>query len=274
VTKSKVVSQKKTRKHGATAHEPRRYRAPALEKGLEILELLAREPGELSTPQIATLLGRKRTELFRMMQVLEYAGYVAREGGSESYVLSNKLFALGMLRPPIRNLLGVALPVMRKLSAQLEQSCHLAVRTDDQIVVIAREEAPGDLGFSVRIGYRRSLAHVASGVVLFAFQPPAIQESWLKRLRSAEDPATIAQFARRVEMARKKGFEQQASEFVQGIADLSAPILHGEFAIAALTVPFVQSQPIRKSIADAIPPICAAAAEISRGLSGGPQLQP
>jgi DNA-binding IclR family transcriptional regulator len=273
VTKNKEVPQK-TRKVAAAAREPRRYRAPALEKGLEILELLAREPAALSTPQIANLLGRKRTELFRMMQVLEYAGYVAREDGSESYVLSNKLFALGMLRPPIRNLLAVALPVMRKLSAQLDQSCHLAVRTDDQIVVIAREEAPGDLGFAVRIGYRRSLVHVASGVVLFAFQPQSIQDAWLRRLRSTEDPAAIAQFARRVEIAQKKGFEQQTSEFVQGISDLSAPILHGESAIAALTVPFVQSQPIRKSIADAIPPICAAAADISRELSGGPQLNP
>jgi DNA-binding IclR family transcriptional regulator len=261
VTKNKQATQK-TKKVG----EPRRYRAPALEKGLEILELLAREPAALSTPQIASLLGRKRTELFRMMQVLEYAGYVAREDGSESYALSNKLFALGMLRPPIRNLLDVALPVMRKLSAQLDQSCHLAVRTDDQIVVIAREEAPGDLGFAVRLGYRRSLVHVASGVVLFAFQPQAIRDAWLKRLRSTEDPAALAQFARRVEAAQKKGFEQQTSEFVQ---DLSAPILQSGSAIAALTVPFVQSQPIRKSIADAIPAVCGAAAEISRELSGG-----
>lgn len=255
--------------------ETRRYRAPALEKGLDILELLAREHAPLSTPQIANLLGRKRTELFRMVQVLEYAGYVSRVPGTESYVLSNKLFALGMLRPPIKNLLDVALPVMRRLSAQIDQSCHLAVRSDEQIVVIAREEAPGEIGFSVRIGYRRSLVHAASGVVLFAFQSDATRETWLKRLRGVEDATSLAQLVKRADTARRRGYEQAASEYVQGISDLSAPILVADFAVAALTVPFVQSQPVRKSSADAVPLLREAADEISRSLGeAANQLRP
>jgi len=52
------------------------YTAPALEKGLDILELLAGEGGGLLQNAIAQRLSRSATELFRMLSVLERRGYV------------------------------------------------------------------------------------------------------------------------------------------------------------------------------------------------------
>src|SRR5690625_6410198 len=64
----------------------RKYRAPALEKGLDVLELLASHGGPLTTSQMATLLGRSVSELFRMVLALEYRGYIAlAEGRSEEH---------------------------------------------------------------------------------------------------------------------------------------------------------------------------------------------
>src|SRR3546814_1800523 len=70
------------------------------------------------------------------------------------------------------------LPIMRQLTIEVEQSCHLAVHTRGQMAVIARMESSEQLGFSVRVGYRRALHESASGAVLYAFQPPDIQERW------------------------------------------------------------------------------------------------
>src|SRR5690625_5965421 len=69
----------------------RKYRAPALEKGLDVLELLASHGVPLTTSQMATLLGRSVSELFRMVLALEYRGYIALAEGREGYELTNKL---------------------------------------------------------------------------------------------------------------------------------------------------------------------------------------
>src|SRR5215472_779303 len=51
-----------------------RYLAPALEKGLDILELFAREPTGLTKSDVARQLGRTMSEIFRMMSCLEDRG--------------------------------------------------------------------------------------------------------------------------------------------------------------------------------------------------------
>ena len=48
-----------------------KYTAPALEKGLDILEFLADFPEGLSKVDIAKGLGRSLNEIFRMVSVLE-----------------------------------------------------------------------------------------------------------------------------------------------------------------------------------------------------------
>ena len=60
-----------------------RYRAPAQEKGLDVLELLAAERSPLNLTSISQRLGRTSGELIRMMQVLEIKGFITTaENGS------------------------------------------------------------------------------------------------------------------------------------------------------------------------------------------------
>ena len=73
----------------------------------------------------------------------------------------------------------------RELSRQVRQSCHLAVASNEQMVVVARVENEGYVGFSVRPGYRRSLVEATSGSVLFAFQPPEVRQTWTANLKAA-----------------------------------------------------------------------------------------
>jgi len=112
--------------HMSDSPKPK-YRAPALEKGLAVLELLARANGPLSLNAISRSLNRSVSELFRMIQVLEVNGYLELANSGEGYVLSNKLFALGMTRAPTRDLHDAALPVMHRLAERIGQSCHLGV---------------------------------------------------------------------------------------------------------------------------------------------------
>jgi DNA-binding IclR family transcriptional regulator len=252
--------------------ESQKYRAPALEKGLDIIELLASAREPLSLNRISSALGRTVSELFRMVQVLEYRGYVENSGSGGGYVLSNRLFALGMTKAPTKDLLDAALPVMRRLAEALGQSCHIAVASGDQMVVVARVEAPSDIGFAVRVGHRRDLVHSTSGLVLYAFQSQTVRDEWKARLGANADEADWAMFESLGRIAREDGFVKADSQAVEGVIDLSAPVVHQGFVLAALTMPFVKTRN-GKPIDEAIKRVMASAREISGELAGRETLE-
>lgn len=242
----------------------RLYRAPALEKGLDILELLAVEDKPLTVSAIVQRLGRSTGELFRMIQVLEHRGFVAQD--SEGFSITTKLFEMGLERPPVRNLVEIAVPVMRGLSGTIGQSCHLALPSRGDIVVVARMESREQIGFSVRVGYRQPIHLTTSGTTLYAFQPADVRASWESLFHPTPTAAALKAFRARAEDIRRNGHAEIPSGFIAGIIDISAPILRGELAAAALSIPFVKSIGDQMPVEEVARHLRSAADEIAREL--------
>lgn len=250
----------------AREDEERKYSAPALEKGLDVLELLAARGTPLTMSQIAGELGRSVSELFRMVDALVHRGYVTQSESGDGFELTNKLFALGVARAPTKSLLEDALPEMRKLSRVIGQSCHLAVVSQEQMVVVARIESPGNQGFSVRVGYRRPLIDSTSGLVLYAFQPDEIRAEWRARLAPTVSPKAWKSFDERAALARTQKYVKADSDVTRHILDLSAPVIGAEGVVAALTCPYIET-PMAIPVKDSIAAIRQSAAEISQKIS-------
>lgn len=220
-------------------HE-RKYRAPALEKGLDILELLAINPSPMTTSQMAVTLGRSVSELFRMVLALEYRGYIAQSvDGRDGYVLTNKLFTLGISQGSAKTLLEAALPVMKDISRELGQSCHLVVSSGDQSVVVARMESPMDLGFAVRVGYRRRLIDTNAGALLFGLVADDVRATWLPQLSVGVDLDRIQRFLAKSRKAVEQGYVQLPSDFVDGVTDFGVPVMGLQGILAVLTIPYI-----------------------------------
>lgn len=227
------------------------YAAPALEKGLDILELVCRDETPLSQKDIARLLGRSVGELYRMVNCLVDRGYLANV--DEKYTVTTKLFELAHLNPPTHRLLTEALPIMQRLSDELDQSCHLTVYNQGRQIVIAKVDAPGGLGFSVRAGAELDVLVSASGRVLLAFQDHEmrtlrIAESIGRRPDHADPQIMIV-----LDTVKAHGFESTPSVQVRGLYAVSFPIIDTSFhAIAALTVPYTEriDQTRRASVAN------------------------
>ncbi|HOZ64986.1 MAG TPA: helix-turn-helix domain-containing protein, partial [Burkholderiaceae bacterium] len=101
-----------------------RYRAPALDKGLDILELLAKQPQGLTRAEIVKEMDRSASEIYRMLERLVARQYVLRSSSGDRYSLSLKLFALAHIHPPLNRLVTQALPIMDEFASKAEQSCH------------------------------------------------------------------------------------------------------------------------------------------------------
>src|SRR5512144_2741035 len=109
------------------AESPERYRAPALDKGLDILELLSEQPHGLTRGEIVKAMGRSPSEIYRMLERLVARHYVSRSPEGDRYALSLKLFVLAHQHPPLNRLVARALPPMDHFAKAAQQSCHLGV---------------------------------------------------------------------------------------------------------------------------------------------------
>lgn len=87
------------------------YKAPALEKGLDILELLSAQAVGLNQKEIAQALGRSVNEIFRMLVCLKNRGYITQTEGSDRFELSLKMFELSHQHSP----LNVWFPALSRL---------------------------------------------------------------------------------------------------------------------------------------------------------------
>lgn len=216
-----------------------RYRAPALDKGLEILELLATVDGGLSQAEIAKQLGRSPNELYRMLDTLVRRGYVERIDG-DRYTLTLKMFGLAQLHAPTRRLVNFASPLMRQLAAETRQANQLVVFDRGYAVVVSQQEAPGYWGISIRVGSHISLTDTGSGHILLAYAAPERRQAMVNESPENAGIMISPELSKRLDVVRSQGFENMASVQTAGVFNLSAPVLAADgAAIAALTIPYI-----------------------------------
>jgi DNA-binding IclR family transcriptional regulator len=220
-----------------------RYRAPALDKGLDILELLAEQPHGLTRAEIVKAMGRRPSEIYRMLERLVARNYVTRSEEGDRYALSLKLFVLAHRHPPIERLVARALPAMDAFAKAAEQSCHLGIYDRGNVVVVAQVNGPANWQLSIRLGVRVSLIDTGSGHILLAFQSDPRRAEMLTEheVLDGEVPMPEAKLKLILARIRKLGYWQGESQQAFGVTDISVPMLgpHG-YALAALTCPFIR----------------------------------
>ncbi|ENM5729281.1 IclR family transcriptional regulator [Vibrio mimicus] len=214
------------------------YRAPALEKGLEILELLAEQPEALSKKQIAHKLNRSINEIFRMLSVLIERQYIEYDSETSCYSLTLKMFALSNQHPPIAQLLKRANPLMEALCHTVNQSCHLSCYKNGELRVIARQESPYKMGFSLRLGSKIDICSSGSGIVLLSFSEEKQRREILKKSCATEHEVEHA--LSHIESTIKQGFYIGESPQISGVTNVSVPIFGvlGD-VMAVITVPYM-----------------------------------
>lgn len=267
-----MASTEKKRRGRAPGKEPASaaYRAPALEKGLDILELLAGQADGIILSQIAQRLERSVQEVYRVVLSLERRGYVTR-GGDDTFRLSMKLFDLASNHLPVKRLLQSAHPMLDNLAMRVEQMVIVSVVDgwSTRVVVVADNPAP--IGFRVRLGTQRPLLKSASGRTLLAFQPETYRQRLVTELAEAsreagEDPARhIAE----TEEIRRRGYEIVSNETLRGITDVSYPVLDAnDVAHAALTMPYLVWVENAVNLGDAAQQLYECAAALSKEIGG------
>ena len=242
-----------------------RYRAPALDKGLDIIELLADTDEPLSQAEIAKALGRTPNEIYRMLDRLVRRDYVRRTPG-DRYEITLKLFELAHRHSPTRRLVQQAMPILRNFALRSEQACHLVIRDRNILVVVAQVDGPGYWNVSIRVGSRIGLVNTGSGHVFLACATPEERALMVEEQDVGEGVISPALSAR-LDVVRRQGFEQMPSAQTASVTNLSVPILGPLGTVmAVVTCPYTArlDKTDAPDMAEALSLVREAAAAISR----------
>jgi DNA-binding IclR family transcriptional regulator len=207
---------------------------------MDIIELLAEAESGLTISEISQRLQRQMSELFRIIIVMERRRWLQKDPGSARYSVTYQVLKLAHRGTPAQTLTLAASPVMDELSARINQSCHLVVRSGTEGLVILRQENhKRHANFAVRLAAVIKLVTSCSGNVLLAHLEPAEREALLRAIPRpwGVSKAKLDQALARI---RRQGYEVRRSPITAGVTDISYPIrgFDGN-VVAALTIPYL-----------------------------------
>lgn len=147
------------------------YSVPALEHGLDVLELLLSQHKPLLQNEIAGRLCKPASTVFRLLACLEQRGYVSRDPVGGSYRPTLRLYGLAQLEPAHRRFCELAFGPMQELSERVGECCHLSVLDEGEVRVIANQRSPHGHSLDVRLGSTYPAHQASSGKLLLSHLP-------------------------------------------------------------------------------------------------------
>lgn len=225
----------------APAAESDPYQVPALDRALNIFELLAQHPDGMRMREIAEVLDLPANSVFRLTGTLEERGYLLREGEDMRYRLSRKLLSLGYKAVGEDKLIEHSLAVMQRLRDDTRETVLIGIRAELQGVVLEQVASTQPVKFLVDPGTHFPLHTSAPGKVFVGFAPPAERDALLKRMKFPRfNERTLdsrEKFEAELEQVVAQGYAIDHGEEIEGLHCIGAPIFnHRGYPVAAIWV--------------------------------------
>jgi DNA-binding IclR family transcriptional regulator len=200
----------------------------SLERATALLEAVTDAPDGIGLADLSTRVGLHTSTAFHLVKTLVSLGFLTQEPGSKRYRIGSRLFALAAGARNDTTLLTLGIPVLERLSERTGEASHLAVRSRQDIIIIARIAAQGMLQMSERAGLIRPAHATAIGKILLAALPQEEREQVLQGLamprlteRTITDPDD---FRAELMQAAKTGMARDDREFDPEISCLAMPV--------------------------------------------------
>jgi len=245
--------------------------AKILEKGLKLLEELAKSAEGLTVVKLAERIGVHKTSTYRYINSFLDMGYVQSDGDGR-YNLGNKILELGsqlLRRMPLRE---TAHPFLVKLSADTQKTVHLCVLDGHDVVYIDKVESQKTLPIMSRIGSRAPAYCTGVGKALLSGIPTDQLVSLLREFPlTKRTPTTITdpiQLLEEIKITAERGYAIDNGEHEEGIKCFAALIreyggdIVGAVSLTGLKRDFDEEVESERVIAT----VTKTAAEISRAL--------
>jgi DNA-binding IclR family transcriptional regulator len=202
---------------------------------LALMLAFSTDKNTLTARDLAAATGIALPSVYRYITLLRETGLLTGDERG-SYRLSARLIGLARAAEAAESIIDVADPVMRELAAHTGETVILLRLIGRSAVCVHRVQSPQRLRIAFEPGQPLSLHRGASGKMLLAGLPPELRKDYLAPL-AERDPEAAARLESQVILAARRGFAVSEEEIEKGVWAVSAPVLQGKRAVAALTVP-------------------------------------
>jgi len=222
------------------ARESRGTTVQSIVRALRLLEALG-EQQTVSLTELSRSLGMHKSTIHRLLTTLQGEGYVRQDPLTERYSLGLKILGLASGLSAHLDIRQHALPVMQELMAETQETVHLGVLSDYEVICLESvvSDRPNAIG---SMAGKSTHAHVSSmGKAILAFSPEGVAGA-LVRSRGLPrlTPRTITDqeaFDAELRKIRASRFALNDEEEAIGIRCIAAPIWdHRGLPVAALSV--------------------------------------
>ncbi|MBZ9679400.1 MULTISPECIES: IclR family transcriptional regulator C-terminal domain-containing protein [unclassified Mesorhizobium] len=222
----------------------------SLERGLGVMEILARHPSGMTLTEMAEQAGLTRAGARRFLLTLTATGYATQSG--RLFSLSPRLLTVARTWLGGASLWSFAAPIMRAIAAQLNEACSAAILSGQDVVYVARVPGRRILSVSLDVGTRLPAYCTSMGRMLLAGLTPAELDAFFRKATvERRTPKTIVErplLAKAIAKARMDGFAIVDEELELGLRSIAVPIRdRAGRTVAAINV---STQSARFSVAD------------------------
>lgn len=120
-----------------------KYLVPGLERGLQLLLAFGEQHRDLTFAELHRLVDMPKATAYRVVQTLEYMGFLERNARANTFSLGMNVLRLGFEYIASLDVAQVGQPVIEQLRDISKCSSHLAIRDGRDIIYIARVSAAG-----------------------------------------------------------------------------------------------------------------------------------
>lgn len=200
----------------------------SIRRAFSVLEAIAHEPEGLTLAELSRTVGLHTSTTFHLLRTLAPLGCVRRDETTRKYFVGTRMFALAAGAADEIELVNVCTPPLEALARDTGETSHLAVRSNDNGVIIAKFEGSASVRTTDRIGTEKPAHATAIGKIILA----AIREDEFEQYlashplkayteKTLTDPALLKA---EIEKVRRRGVAFDDCEFNPEVRCIAAPI--------------------------------------------------
>ncbi|HEY7549454.1 MAG TPA: IclR family transcriptional regulator [Hyphomicrobiaceae bacterium] len=200
----------------------------SIERAFAIVEEVARHREGIRLGALSRRVGLHTSTAFHLVKTMLLLGYLRQMPDDKTYRLGTPLFRLAASCLDEVEMTAIAKPILEDLSVTTGESSHFAIRSGDDIVVLARTAGSGAFQLMDRVGAVRPAHCTALGKILLAALDDGQLEGFLARRPPVPlTPRTITgpeRLAAEIAAVRRTGIAYDDGEFNAEARCVAVPV--------------------------------------------------
>lgn len=192
-------------------------------KAVEILNCFDNDGQEVGIKEIAELINMPQSSVYRIIQSLEFTGFIFQNKKNKKYRLGPKIIRLSRTTGCMDKYMQIITEDMQRLNKETGETINLGISDCDKVTYIYKVESAHVLRPNYELNARYPAHTTAMGKIFLAYMSKPMLR-WVYENNEAGIGRPFEEFRQEMEQIRKQGYAVDNEEFCDGLRCVAAPV--------------------------------------------------